>query len=101
MPTINFDYTIGPDNDKAAAVVVDSLGEAGITVKLKPLEAGAYYGVVFDPEKAGELVTSGWAPDWPKRLDRHCRRIFRSGPLTSTCRRPTTLTSDAASEAAE
>ena len=65
MPTIRFNYAISPDNDKAAAVVVDSLGKAGIKVELKGLEAGAYYGVVFDPEKAGELMTAGWGPDWP------------------------------------
>ena len=24
-----------------------------------------YYSIVFDPEKAGELMWSGWGPDWP------------------------------------
>ncbi len=65
MPTVTFDYPQSPDNDKAAAVVQDSLGKADITVKLNPIEAGAYYGVVFDPEKAHELISAGWGPDWP------------------------------------
>lgn len=65
MKTITFDYPQSSDNDKSAAVVVDSMGKAGITVKLNPLEAGAYYGVVFDPQKAHELMSAGWGPDWP------------------------------------
>jgi len=65
MPTITFDYPATTDNDKAAAIVVDSLTAAGITAKPNPIEAGAYYGVVFDPKKAHELINAGWGPDWP------------------------------------
>ncbi|CAB4818813.1 unannotated protein [freshwater metagenome] len=64
-PTITFDYPQSPTADKAAAIVVDSLGKAGITVKPNPIEPGQYYGVVFDPEKAHELINAGWGPDWP------------------------------------
>ena len=42
-----------------------SLAKAGITVKPNPIEPGQYYGVVFDPEKAHELINAGWGPDWP------------------------------------
>ena len=49
----------------AAAAVVSSLGKAGIKVKPNPIEAGQYYGIVFDPNKAGDLVAAGWGPDWP------------------------------------
>ena len=34
-------------------------------MKPNPIEAGQYYGVVFDPEKAHELINAGWGPDWP------------------------------------
>ena len=64
-PTITFDYPQSPTADKAAAIVVDSLGKAGITAKPNPIEPGQYYGVVFDPEKAHELINAGWGPDWP------------------------------------
>jgi peptide/nickel transport system substrate-binding protein len=33
-------------------------------VKPNPIEQGQYYGIVFDPEKAGEIIWSGWGPDW-------------------------------------
>jgi peptide/nickel transport system substrate-binding protein len=64
-PTITFDYPQTPTGDKAAAIIVSSLGKAGITVKPNPIEPGQYYGVVFDPEKAHELINAGWGPDWP------------------------------------
>ena len=64
-PTITFDYPQNPTNDKAAAIVVSSLARAGITVKPNPIEPGQYYGVVFDPKKAHELINAGWGPDWP------------------------------------
>ncbi len=65
MKTIQFDYPQTPTNDKAAAAVVSSLGKAGIKVKPNPIEAGQYYGIVFDPDKAGDLISAGWGPDWP------------------------------------
>jgi peptide/nickel transport system substrate-binding protein len=65
MKTVQFDYPQTPTNDKAAAAVVASLGKAGIKVKPNPIEAGQFYGIVFDPDKAGDLIASGWGPDWP------------------------------------
>jgi peptide/nickel transport system substrate-binding protein len=65
MPTITFDYPNTPANEKAASIVVASMEAAGITAKPNPIEAGQYYGVVFDPEKAHELINAGWGPDWP------------------------------------
>ena len=65
MPEIRFDYSQTPERDKEASSVVTSLERAGIKVKPNPIEAGQYYSIVFDPEKAGELMWSGWGPDWP------------------------------------
>jgi peptide/nickel transport system substrate-binding protein len=64
MPDICFNYST-PTRDKEAAVVKQSLEAAGIKVQLKPLEAGQYYSIVFDPEKACPLMWLGWGPDWP------------------------------------
>jgi len=64
-PTITFDYPNTPTNAKAAAIIVASEAKAGITVKPNPIEAGGYYGVVFDPAKAHELINAGWGADWP------------------------------------
>jgi peptide/nickel transport system substrate-binding protein len=61
--TITFDYAQSDDNDKAAAIWVESLKRAGITVKPNPIEAGQYYGVVFD--NPNEVMGGGWGPDWP------------------------------------
>jgi peptide/nickel transport system substrate-binding protein len=65
MPTITFDYPNTPTNTKAAAIIVASLAKAGITAKPNPIEPGQYYGIVFDPAKAHELINAGWGPDWP------------------------------------
>ena len=66
MPSpITFDYGQTPEKDKEAAAVVTSLAKAGIKVKPNPIEPGQYYSIVFDPEKAGHLMWSGWGPDWP------------------------------------
>jgi len=64
-PTITFDYPNTPTNTKAAAIVVSSEARAGITVKPNPIPPGQYYGIVFDPAKAHELINAGWGPDWP------------------------------------
>ncbi|MFM1964835.1 MAG: hypothetical protein RL134_560 [Actinomycetota bacterium] len=60
---ITLDYAQSEDSDKAAAIWVESLARAGITVKPNPIERGQYYGVVF--ENGNEIMTGGWAPDWP------------------------------------
>ncbi len=60
---ITLDYAQSEDNDKAAAIWVESLARAGITVKPNPIERGQYYGVVF--ENGNEIMTGGWGPDWP------------------------------------
>ena len=65
MPDLQFDYSAsGPDADKAAGTIVQSLGKAGIKVTANPIDPGQYYGIVFDPAKAGELMNLGWGPDW-------------------------------------
>ncbi len=60
---ITLDYAQSDDNDKAAAIWVESLGKAGITVKPNPIERGQYYGVVF--ENGNDIMLGGWGPDWP------------------------------------
>jgi peptide/nickel transport system substrate-binding protein len=65
MPPVRFDYSQTPEHDKEAAAAVTSLEKAGIKVTPNPIEPGQYYSIVFDPEKAGELMWSGWGPDWP------------------------------------
>ncbi len=64
-PSLTYNYADTPTNAKAAAIVVASLGLAGITVKPVPLERGKYYSIVFDPKKAGDFGAAGWGPDWP------------------------------------
>jgi peptide/nickel transport system substrate-binding protein len=65
MPTITFDYGDTPERNKEAASMVASLAKAGIKVKPNPLEVGQYYSIVFDPDKANEVMWAGWGPDWP------------------------------------
>ena len=64
-PVLHFNYVASEVNDRAAAIVKDSLERAGFTVEPAPLQAGPYYSIVFDPEKAGEFGAGGWGPDWP------------------------------------
>jgi len=64
-PKLTFNFADTPTNQKTAAIVIDSLGKAGITVTPAPLEPGKYYSIVFDPAKAGDFGTGGWGADWP------------------------------------
>jgi peptide/nickel transport system substrate-binding protein len=64
-PELVFNYAITPTNERTAAIVIDSLAKAGITVTPAGIEAGQYYSVVFDPEKAGDFGMGGWGADWP------------------------------------
>jgi len=64
MPTLTYDYSKTPDNDKQAAALQASLKKADITLKLNPIESGKYYSTVLDPKKQNELSGAGWGPDW-------------------------------------
>jgi peptide/nickel transport system substrate-binding protein len=64
-PEVVFNFADTPVNQKTAAIVIDSLGKAGIKVTPAPIEPGKYYSVVFDPEAAGDFGTGGWGADWP------------------------------------
>ncbi len=64
-PTLTYNFADTPTRQKEAAIIIDSLGKAGITVKPAPLERGKYYSVVFDPAKAGDFGYGGWGADWP------------------------------------
>jgi len=65
MPDLTWDYPTTPTRDQEAAIVVDSLGKAGINVTANPIPGGQFYGIVFDDEKAHQFGWSGWGPDWP------------------------------------
>ncbi len=64
MPTLDYQYVTSPTADKAVGAVVQALAKAGIKVTPDPLDGGVYYGIILDPNKAGELMASGWGPDW-------------------------------------
>ncbi len=64
-PKLVFNFNDSPTNQKTAAIVIASLGLAGITVTPAPIEGGKYYSVVFDPEKSGDFGLGGWGADWP------------------------------------
>jgi len=65
MPALTWDYPQTTTRDQEAAIVVESLGRAGITVTANPIPGGQYYGIVFDDAQAHEFGWSGWGPDWP------------------------------------
>ncbi len=64
-PSLVFNFADNPTNQKTAAIVIASLGKAGITVTPAPLEPGKYYSIVFDPAQSGDFGTAGWGADWP------------------------------------
>lgn len=65
MPTITYDYATSPIEDKEAASIQSSLGKAGITVKLNPLQHGNRNEFELNPKTENELEWTAWASDWP------------------------------------
>jgi peptide/nickel transport system substrate-binding protein len=63
-PTLTYDYGKSATGDAIAAIVQDSLGKAGFTIKLNPIESG-YYATIADPSLQHDFGTSGWGSDWP------------------------------------
>jgi peptide/nickel transport system substrate-binding protein len=64
-PSITFTTPDTPINRRTTAVVIESLGKAGITVEYKPPCQG-YCSIVFDWERNGaDFGTGGWGADWP------------------------------------
>lgn len=64
MPTVNLQYGKTSVNDSVAAAVVKALDKAGIKAKAEPIDSGAYYSIVRDDSKAGEMMLAGWGADW-------------------------------------
>jgi peptide/nickel transport system substrate-binding protein len=64
MPEVTYDYGKTEVRDKEASAIVTALEKAGITVNPNPIDIGAYYGIVLDPDKQGALNWAGWGPDW-------------------------------------
>lgn len=64
MKELTYDYGKDPDADKVAASLQESLGKAGIKLKLNPLPPGEYYSIVQNKQKEDELAAAGWGPDW-------------------------------------
>ncbi|MEO5704648.1 MAG: ABC transporter substrate-binding protein [Candidatus Limnocylindrales bacterium] len=62
MPALTFDFSDSPTNGRTAAIVIASLGLAGITVTANPIPSG-YYSVVFT--NGHEFGVAGWGADWP------------------------------------
>lgn len=60
--TITLDYSQSQEDDPVAAIYVESLKRAGITVELNPIEPDQYYGSII--EGRNELMIGGWGPDW-------------------------------------
>jgi len=62
---LTFDIGDSDTNKKAATIWIDSVKKnSGIILKFNFIEPGAYYSVILDPTKQGDLSRSGWAPDW-------------------------------------
>jgi len=61
-PALTFDFSDSPTNNKTAAIVIDSLGKAGMTVTPNPI-ASSYYSTVFN--NGHNFGVAGWGPDWP------------------------------------
>ncbi len=64
MPKLTYDYPNNETRGKEAAAFIEAMDAAGIEVTPNPIEEGAYYGVVLDPEAQNELSWGGWGPDW-------------------------------------
>ena len=71
MPTITFDYGDTPSATRRPPRWWPRSAKAGIKVKPNPIEAGQYYSIVFDPDKAGELMWRRLGPGLAQRVDRH------------------------------
>jgi peptide/nickel transport system substrate-binding protein len=61
-PAVTFDFPDSPTNQKTAALVIESLGKAGIVVTPNPI-ASSYYSTVFN--NGHNFGTAGWGADWP------------------------------------
>jgi len=64
-PSLTYNFPDTPTQQKNAAIIISSLGLAGITVTPNPIESGKYYSVVFDPGNPGQFGYGGWGADWP------------------------------------
>ena len=65
MPDLTWDYPQGSTLDRAAAIVKDSLGRAGISVTPNPMPADEWGTAILDDQLANEFGWAPWGYDWP------------------------------------
>jgi peptide/nickel transport system substrate-binding protein len=63
--TLTLDVPASAGGKAQGEAVQDSLGRAGIHVKINEISASAYYGTVGNTAQEDDLVIDGWTPDWP------------------------------------
>ena len=78
---IQYDYAQSPVGDKSAAIIVASLGLAGITVTPNPIERGKYYSVVFNPDAVRRIRHRRLGTRLAECLDGHPAAVHPGGWL--------------------
>ena len=61
---ITFDIAKNATNEKTTTLIKSALEAAGMVAKFNLIEPGAYYSVVQDVTKQGDVTRAGWAADW-------------------------------------
>ncbi len=61
---ITRDYADSDTNRQSFAITQAAYARVGIKLNANFIDAGSYYGVILNPEKAGDLSGAGWGPDW-------------------------------------
>lgn len=63
---LKFDFRNRPATAKAAAAVQEALQRNNnFKVTLNPIPSKQYYATIGKKATAGDIMTSGWGPDWP------------------------------------
>jgi peptide/nickel transport system substrate-binding protein len=79
---LRFDFRNRPATAKAAAAVQEALQRNGnFKVTLNPVPTTGYYATIGHHKTAGDIINSGWGPDWPNGSS-VVQPLF-NGPLAS------------------
>jgi peptide/nickel transport system substrate-binding protein len=61
---ITRDYVDSDTSRQGFAITQEALAKVGIKLNANFIDGGSYYGVILNPESAGDISGAGWGPDW-------------------------------------
>ncbi|WP_306214445.1 ABC transporter substrate-binding protein [Actinoplanes sp. RD1] len=81
--TMTLDVRANATAQRQAEAIQQSLGKAGITVKLNVIDVSTYYETIGTPSQQHDAAITGWCPDWASSASTFLPPLFDGRLITA------------------